>query len=140
MCRKCHFHARKISLQWEGDAPSYSLALALLLKISGYASGHIHFCQLIYLQSKIMKRKRKNDRKIFATFDHNFNNVLLGMCSEPMYYYFVLYDSDLTLKLSKWFLSVFAYKLFISKKCIIAWFIVCIACITHKNFVLLGKF
>ena len=68
---------------------------------------------LRYLILNLLKYK-ENNKKICNTFDHNFKNIPLVRKVSLERYYFVLYDGALTLKMSKWHLTYFAIKLFIS--------------------------
>ena len=57
---------------------------------------------LRYLRFKLLKYK-ENDKKFCDTFDHNFKNTPLYIMRKVSLerQYFVLYDSALTLKMSK---------------------------------------
>ena len=65
-----------------------------------------------YLRLKVKKNK-ENNKKMFASFDHNFKNVPLYVVTNISFkmYYFVLYDRDCTSKSQKMDLSVFVNKL-----------------------------
>ena len=63
---------------------------------------------LRYLRYKLLKYK-ENNKKNCKTFDHNFKNIPLYIMRNVLleWYYFVLYDGALTLKMSKMALSPF---------------------------------
>ena len=62
---------------------------------------------LRYLRFKLLKYK-ENNKKICDTFDHNFKNIPLYIMRKVSLerYYFVLYNGDLTLKMSKMALNL----------------------------------
>ena len=64
---------------------------------------------LRYLRFKLLKYEENNEN-IYNTFDHNFKNVPIMRKVSLERYYFVLYDSALTLKMSKMALNSFCDK------------------------------
>ena len=64
---------------------------------------------LVNLRFKLLKYKENKNKKLCNTFDHNFKNMSLYIMRKVSleWYYFVLYDGALTLKMSKMALNPF---------------------------------